>query len=358
MKHCFVLNPVAGARNAEKVWLPRILAAVKEAGVEFEIHRTINVGDAAAHVRELCEKAPGARQRFYACGGDGTLNEVVNGLYGFENVELASVPIGSGNDFVRNFGTKPLPFLDFSAQIAGTAAPVDVMRYEFAGNVGSGGNVGLDGSPDGSAGHGILSYQFDKPEHGIGARGDSGSKRRFGYAINMLNMGFDANVVKHMTGFKRLPFLSGTAAYVAGVAKELARFRMIRASVAIDGGAPFDTEILLSGTAGGRFSGGGFDGMPMARVDDGLLDVMVITPLSRREFLSLVGKYHDGKHIEDPRMEGKYFHWRCKEAVYTPKDGMTLSIDGETMFTKESLRIAAAEKSVRFSLPAGVALPL
>ncbi|MDR3305301.1 MAG: hypothetical protein LBS85_04605 [Clostridiales Family XIII bacterium] len=319
MKHCFVLNPAAGNGKAQVALLPRILAAVKEAGVDYEIHRTVNTGDACLRVWAHCEREPQVRKRFYACGGDGTLSEALNGLYGFENAELASVPIGTGNDFVRNFGGKE-GFLDIAAQIAGAAVPIDVMRYE------------------------------------ISAGEDAGGLAAQGYAINMFNMGFDADVVARTARLKKNPLLNGTAAYAAGVATELIRLRAIRARISIDGGEAIDTDILLSGVANGRYSGGGFDGIPSARVNDGLLDVAVITPLSRREFIQLIGKYHDGTHVDDPRMQSYMSLRRCREALYTPAGGMTLSIDGEARRVSAPVRFSVASERVSFALPRGVKL--
>ena len=137
MKHIFVYNPIAGAGKVQKTELPRILAAVKDAGVDYEIHRTTNAGEATSWVRRRLENAPPEDLlRFYAVGGDGTLGEVLNGLYGFENAELACVPMGSGNDFIRNFGGEPrgaedYPFTRIDAQLRGEATPIDVMEIQF-----------------------------------------------------------------------------------------------------------------------------------------------------------------------------------------------------------------------------------
>jgi len=82
MKHIFVVNPAAGKGRAEKEYLPKIQQAVKKEGVSYEIHRTINIGEGETYVRRLLteRKDPAEIYRFYACGGDGTLNEVVNAI--------------------------------------------------------------------------------------------------------------------------------------------------------------------------------------------------------------------------------------------------------------------------------------
>ena len=330
MKHIFVYNPIAGAGKVQKTELPRILAAVKDAGVDYEIHRTTNAGEATSWVRRRLENAPPEDLlRFYAVGGDGTLGEVLNGLYGFENAELACVPAGSGNDFIRNFGNasegkENNPFLRIDAQLQGEAISVDVMEYQFL------------HSGDDSVG-------AEAPENRGAVR----------YAINMLNIGFDANVVSHTQRLKKTRILRGTAAYITGVVTELASYRFSRAQIKIGSNQPFDTTILLAGVGNGCFSGGGFKGLPSARVDDGLLDVYVIKPITRIDFLKLVGKYHDGTLEDDPRIVGRLFQWRTKQVTFTPVGPLTLAVDGEPATTTEPFRIRLAEKQVRFSVPAG-----
>ncbi|MDR1796032.1 MAG: hypothetical protein LBR44_01085 [Clostridiales Family XIII bacterium] len=319
MKHCFVMNPAAGNGKMQEALLPRIQAAAKETGADYVIHRTVNAGEASSFVRRACAECPrGQTVRFYAVGGDGTLNEVLNGMYGFARAELACVPTGSGNDFIRNFTGKgkgaKKPFLDIAAQLAGQARPVDVMAYE------------IEGLPE---------------EEGGGTR----------YALNMFNMGFDANVVAHTQHLKKTVFLKGTAAYAAGVAFELAAYRRSRASITIGRSAPFDARILLAGVGNGRFSGGGFDGIPMARVDDRLLDIYVINPITRREFLRLVGKYYGGVHINSPLLQGRLLLRTAKRVTFAPESPMTLSIDGEPRTLSTPVHISLAPKTVLFSLP-------
>jgi len=332
---------VAGAGKAQKTELPRILEAVRAAGVDYEIHRTTNAGEATLWVRRRLANAPETEMlRFYAVGGDGTLAEVLNGLYGAENAELACIPIGSGNDFVRNFGgasggEEHDPFLRVGAQIQGEAVPVDVMEFQFF----------QAEDEDADAG---------KPEDagaGMDRLSESGAVR---YAINMLNIGFDAKVVAHTQHLKKTRVLRGTAAYVAGVVTELAAYRPCRAQVKIGGNQPFDTPILLAGVGNGRFSGGGFMGLPTACVDDGLLDVSIIHSVSRLEFLRLVGKYHAGTHTDDPLLVGRIFQWQARQVSFTPVGPLTLSVDGEPVRTQTPFRIRLAEKPVRFALPAGV----
>ena len=116
MKHIFILNPVAGKAKKLHLFEEKLREIATSKGVSYEIYHTSDVGDASRFVRERATAERDEAFRFYACGGDGTVNEVVSGAVGCENAEVAIVPIGSGNDFVRVHG-KNEEFLDVAAQI-------------------------------------------------------------------------------------------------------------------------------------------------------------------------------------------------------------------------------------------------
>ena len=105
MKHIFIVNPAAGKGKTLPAMLQRITYACKEHEVDYEIYHTATVGDATRYVAKKCRDNPDTEFRFYACGGDGTMNEVANGIVGMENAQLAVVPKGTGNDFVKIFSS-------------------------------------------------------------------------------------------------------------------------------------------------------------------------------------------------------------------------------------------------------------
>jgi YegS/Rv2252/BmrU family lipid kinase len=326
MKHIFLINPAAGNGKAGTEILPDIIASVKSAGTDYEIHRTVNIGDATHYVREKCEELEGEDVRFYACGGDGTANEVLNGLIGAKRAQLAIIPAGTGNDFVRNFGGAK-QFRDIMSQLDGSPVTVDALRYEFI-------------------------KQTDEAEEALAAS-DTRVFPRTGYAINMFNMGFDAEVVAKTAQLKRNPLISGPAAYISGVASVLAQLKKLPLSIEVDGEVVGEGDYLLAGAANGRFSGGGFDGMPVAVTNDGLMNVLAVTSITRRFFLSIVKKYHDGTHLGDERLAGILKHYACKEAVFRAKRPMIFAIDGETTVTT-AVRVSVVPAAVAFSVPRGI----
>lgn len=330
MKHYFIINPAAGSGKDQQAIMPRLLDAVKKWGADYELHRTSGPGEATIYVRGRIAANPGEAVRFYACGGDGTAAEVLNGMYGAGEAELAIIPVGSGNDYIRSFGGKDR-FLDVTAQLAGEAVPVDVIRFSY--------------QPAPGAGGALASHEAG--EDGIVTA----------YALNMINMGFDARVASRMVQMKNVFFFKGTGAYVAGIVRELAGYKMNRAIFRPEGEEAFETDILLAGVGSGRFSGGGFEGIPIAVVNDGLLDLMVIEPISRGEFIRLVGVYHDGKHLENPLLKEKMRLLRIKEAEIEPLPGLVFTADGEALYTEGTLKVSLAPEKVRFVVPDGVVRP-
>lgn len=308
MKHIFIMNPAAGKGKAGKVFLPAIIDTAKGMGIDYEIHRTMAPGDAERFVKNRCEEGNvEAVLRFYACGGDGTLNEVVNGAYGFENVEIAMIPAGTGNDYPRIFGDKKY-FEDIEAQILGTARPVDLIRYT--------------------------------------------SESTVRYCINMFNIGLDCNVADKVAEIKRYPFVPGPMAYGMGVGIILGKKEGVDLTITLDGGEVFEGHIMLVAFGIGQYCGGGFRALPNAQPDDGLIDVIIVDEISRRTFISLIGKYRKGTHIEDPATQSFLTARTCRSLSIKPHGSVKLCTDGEVSMTGETtFEIIPGE--IKFSVPQG-----
>ena len=148
MRHLFIVNPIAGGTSKYE-FIAAVEAFATEKALNYHVHTTRAPGDAQAVARRAVE-ASNLPIRVYSCGGDGTINEVINGIYSDstgvmqkrEHVELAVLPIGSGNDFARYFAN-PAAFLDLSAQLAATPVIIDLLSVNgrLAINLA---NIGLD----------------------------------------------------------------------------------------------------------------------------------------------------------------------------------------------------------------------
>lgn len=308
MKHVFIINPAAGKGKAGKFFLPAIIEIAKKMNIDYEIHRTINVGDAERFIKSRCESRKNINEtiRFYGCGGDGTLNEVANGAFGFENVEIAIIPAGTGNDFVRNFKNQK-SFLNIQKQIEGIALPIDLIRYQ-------------------------------------------GEEMNPRYCINMLNIGLDSHVVVKADSLRKYPFFNGSFAYGAGVGLVLAKKECVDIEIEFDDGTVHNGEILLIAIANGSYYGGGFKALPLAKCDDGLIDVGIVENVSRSQFIRLVPHYRKGTHLDLPAAKDIFIYKQCRSLKITPTNAIKLCTDGEISLAGQT-EISILPKAILFSIP-------
>ena len=275
MEHVFVVNPAAGNGRA----VDEIREKTADMGLEnARIYVTRSKGDGTRFVREYC-KTTADKVRFYACGGDGTLNEVVNGAAGNALASVCPYPCGSGNDFIKYYGTKEM-FSDLPALVNGREVAADLMR--------------------------------------VGDR----------YAVNVVNFGFDTSVCRTVEALRGNPLLKGKRAYAVGVIR--AFFTAMRSGyrVRVDGEDISDGEILLCTVANGKYVGGSYKCAPRSDNTDGLLEVCLVKPVSRLKFIRLIGAYAEGKHLEIPELSDFVAYRRGKRVeVESEKDGVC--IDGE-----------------------------
>ena len=100
MKHIFIINPTAGKSDSRQRIYDMADALRTRHDLDVQCILTKRQGHATELAKKLCQT--GEELRFYACGGDGTVNEVANGIIGFDNAAMSVIPIGTGNDFLKN----------------------------------------------------------------------------------------------------------------------------------------------------------------------------------------------------------------------------------------------------------------
>ncbi|MBR0139835.1 MAG: diacylglycerol kinase family lipid kinase [Firmicutes bacterium] len=302
MKHIFVVNPAAGGGQAEKTVLPLVRAALKDKELDYEIHRTLNKSETAEYVRQ--KALEGVRTRFYACGGDGTLNDVLTGMLGFENADLALVPCGTGNDFAKNFSSRDR-LRDIEALMKADTVPCDVIKY--------GG----------------------------------------GCCLNMFNIGIDCDVV--VESRKTRGILAGSPmSYAAAALKVLSKGKTYRMAWELDGERRED-EIMLCAVANGRFCGGGFKSSPLASVRDGIMDVAVVRPVRGLKMLRLLLKYRQGTYLEAEEAKDIVEYFKCESFRLIPLEDVHVAVDGEVEEFKET-EFRVAPSAVRIAVPEGCEL--
>ena len=303
MKHIFVVNPQAGKGNKLHKLTENIREVFEAGGYDYLIYQTKCVGDAEVYVRHTCEQERHNAEgiRIYACGGDGTINECANGIVGFDNAELAAIPIGTGNDFVRNFGGRE-QFFDLTTLAASHAIPCDLIKYN------------------------------DR------------------YSLNMINIGYDCSVVERTDKIKQNPLIPGKLAYVFGLIAELVKKTGVSFHLRADGEDRGNRRLLLSLFANGGFYGGGFFSAPRAELADGLMDVCLVQYISRLRFISLVGKYKKGTHLAMKHHEQIFDYFKCRELELTFAAPQQICVDGELGMC-DSLRLSVVSGAIRFVVP-------
>lgn len=298
MKHLFIINPHCGKGISYERCSNDIKATMEEMGiVDYEIHITTGPNDGYEYAKKEVDR--GMPIRVYACGGDGTLYEVVNACACRENAQVAAFPLGSGNDFIRIFGNKR-KLRNFSDHVNGTPMEFDLIKC-----------------------------------------GDK-------YAINQCSMGLDAEVCNMQGTVKKFPLLKGDIAYTAALLVCFFGKMNNTFTVQIDDDEPITKNFLFCVAANSRWYGGGYKAAPNALLYDGFLDFIVVEKdVSRLALLPLIGKYKKGEHLVWDRTlfkRGKKIH------ITSPKPA-AINIDGETEVGTETT-FEIVEKAITFVVPA------
>lgn len=318
MKYHFVVNPNSGKRKNRKRFIEGLEAAAKKLDIEYQVYYTTEAGDGERYVRELCRRSAGdgareaERLRIYACGGDGTINEVVNGAFGFSNVEIGAVPLGTGNDYIRNYGTAS-DFLHMERQLTGRSVSSDLIGY----------------------------------------RAEYRDAVKEGYCANMFNIGFDCNVVDMTSRVKRWPLVGGTLAYMISVAIILIEKKGADLRILYSNGREAGGKILLIAIANGCYCGGGVKGVPYCKLDDGLMDVSVVNDMSRRFFVALFPSYSKGVHMEKRQIRDNGVIQYTKEETLTVianGESLRLCTDGE-ITTQKKVEFWMEPEAFKFIVP-------
>ena len=291
-----ILNPSSGGKNARKYY-EAALRSIEKAGGETLTSE--HCGHVTELVSELFAKDPFAHAVIY--GGDGTVNEAVNGIMLSGHAHTASfsvIPQGSGNDFSKYMN-------DSGIFKPAELNPLDLVKVTCGDHV--------------------------------------------RYFANMMNIGFDCDVVLATYRIKKSTPFQGSLAYIAGIAATLLKRKAISAKISLTGCIPLgeknpesctdtviEKDILLTACANSRFCGGGFCSAPLASVNDGFMDILIVDNVSIPQFASLVSAYHDGTYIgENGEMPKKFtkvlsYH-RCRK--YEISGPSHFCLDGEVLET-------------------------
>ena len=298
MHHLFIINPAAGSRNRTDEYSEVIHKICRARKLDYEIRVSTAPGECTRIAREAAQT--GRELRIYACGGDGTLNEVVCGVAGHDNAAVTVFSCGSGNDFAKMFD-EPKAFFDLNRLMDADEVTFDLIKCNDD------------------------------------------------FSLNICSVGLDARIGTDVSSYKRLPLLHGFRAYAAStvvnVVKGIGEHYVVEVN-----GETIDGEQTFVCVCNGRFYGGGFNPIPEADPTDGKLDVLLVKKVSRLEVPGLIGKYKNGRYKELSHV-----------ARYLQTDSITIRCDKPTPVNMDGeLRVAQtvnlriADEKLRFFYPKGL----
>ena len=299
MKHLFIVNPIAGGRDAPTEVTAQVKRIFANRTDEYEIYVTKGPKDAPEKIKN--EAKSGEHIRVYSCGGDGTFNECVCGAAELPNVALCPYPTGTGNDFCRMFGDEAQCYRNLDALVDGSEHPIDLINAN---------------------GH---------------------------WCANICSVGIDARVGTDVHNYTHLPFAKGMVAYAISAVVNI--FRGVNTNMYIKCGDYYsEGKHALCCVCNGRYYGGGFNPVPEAEPDDGLLDVLVVEKVSLLQVASVIGHYQKGRYAEYPEL---IRHARCRSLRIECAERSVVNVDGEAVYTTDA-KIEVVPHAIRFFYPKGL----
>ena len=291
MRYLFILNPAAGKQDCTVQLIPQLQQASVRAGIPVDAVATCKTeyaGHAKALARAAAEEAAkaGEQLHIWTAGGDGTLVEALTGVQGFANAAVGCLPYGSGNDFLRTYGTRA-EFTDLDAQLAGGEVTIDLLETSL------------------------------------------------GLSATICAAGLDAQVAYGIPKFRRIPLCGGEMSYLLSIVEQLCGHIGRRVTFTIDD-EELTVDCLMCAICNGRAYGGGFLAAPEADPADGWLDVMIVRRVGRLTIAKLLGMYKSGRHFVNGQLteEAKpyFLYRRARRVALRPADGrgpIVATADGE-----------------------------
>ncbi len=303
--YIFIVNPNARSGLGYKIWTS-LESVLKERDVEYKVYFTKYQTHATKLVKEIT--AEYEHCTLVVLGGDGTINETINGITDFKKVTFGYIPIGSSNDFARSLklSTDALTALE---NILNPTKFQDI-------------NIG------------ILSYM--------------GKKRRFAVSAGM---GFDAGVCHEIVVSKLKKFFNkihlGKLSYVAVAIRQLAAQSPKPLTMILDDERKVEfNKAYFAAAMNNKYEGGGFKFCPKAKPDDDILDIIVAADIPKLKLLFLLPTAFKGFHVY---VKGIYTY-QCKKAEFFSEKPLPLHTDGEPIFLQRSTGMSLEPEKIHLIL--------
>ncbi len=293
-KYFLIVNLIAGQGRCKEIF-PKVKEALDRRKVDYDLHYT-NEPLEAVDVAKMGIEA--GFTHIVAMGGDGTVNEVTNGILDADgDAVLGVIPAGTGNDFIRMLGIPADPLAAIDLILSGHERTIDL------------GRVGEDR-----------------------------------YFVNGLGIGIDAQVARDVLAMEHF---HGAAAYIYSAVKEVFRFKAFPVKLSGDGWEK-EFDLISLGLANGKYCGGGFKLTPRADLTDGLVDIAAIEDFPKLERLIRLPQARKGTHLK----LSKVHYWQEKSVTISSPARLVAHIDGEPYrLPGKEFAVSAVPKALRVIAP-------
>lgn len=300
MRYVFLVNPAAGKNDAYLNIIPQIEDYFAKNGGDYKIVFSGRKGD--ARIKARAEAETGDDVLIFACGGEGTCFEVLNGVAGYDNVTISEIPTGSANDFLKSFGNENKAcFADIKQLIDGVTVKMDVIKAD----------------------------EF--------------------YCLNGCSVGMDAVVARDMAIFKNWPLVSGSLAYKLAIVKTFFKKLGAVLDITIDGVHKYKKNCLFAVIGNGLAYGGGYYATPKALPYDEKLDFTVVETISKLKILKFLKIYERGQHESLSCCD----MGNCSSLEFKAETEIPINLDGE-IIERSQMKFEIMKQFVKFRLPASL----
>ena len=291
-KYFFIINLIAGQGRCKELY-PKVKMELDRRKIQYDLHFTNEPMEAVDATKMGIEAG---FSHIVAMGGDGTVNEIANGLLG-SDATLAVIPAGTGNDFIRMLGIPSNPTHAIDTLLGGVTRTMDL--------------------------------------------GQISDDRCF---VNGLGIGIDAQVARAVLKMQRL---KGAAAYITAAVREVFRFKAFPVTLSTSE-EQLELTCLSLGISNGPYAGGGFKLAPKADIDDALIDICAIGDYPKPERLFRLPKVRAGKHAGWKKVTYR----QTNEVTISSPNKLTAHVDGEPYrLPGDSFTVRALPQALRVLVP-------
>jgi len=301
LKHLFIINPIAGGKKSK---FEEVKREVEEFAQAIDAPCEVYITEAPMDATRKIAQSSNAEEMLYvyACGGDGTLNECVNGAALHKNIAITQYATGTGNDFIKTFGIENVDkFRDLKALTSGAIRPLDLINCNGR------------------------------------------------YGINICSVGIDARVGRDVHKYSNIPIIGGSTGYITSLLVNVIKGVSQELKITTEDKTE-EKLVTLICACNGCFYGGGFNPVSEAVSDDGILEFLIVNAVSRLKVAKVVGKYASGKYKELPDI---ITHVRGSFLKIESDVEFVVNIDGEIINT-DKVSFDVVPKGINFILPEGI----